>query len=89
MWRLYVGGLLTGFAIGGAACWLIALFLVPESSRGNLLINPLFPWAILLCFVLAGETVRVKCQKSLDTRASRNSNHEARSDPGSHSPSGN
>jgi len=59
MWRLYVGGLFTGFALGGAACWLAAASILPEGARGNLLINPLFPWAVLFAFVLAGETLRM------------------------------
>jgi hypothetical protein len=63
MWRLYVGGLCTGFAIGGAVCWLAVLSIVPESARGDLLINPFFPWAVLIAFVLAGETLRVKAKK--------------------------
>jgi len=64
MWRLYIGGLCTGFAIGGAVCWLAALSMAPESARGNLLINPAFPWLVLLAFVLAGgETLRVKAKR--------------------------
>lgn len=64
MWRLYVGGLCTGFAIGGAACWLAVLSVVPESARGYLLTNPLLPWAVLLAFVLAGETLRLKAKRA-------------------------
>jgi hypothetical protein len=60
MWRLYVGGLCTGFAVGGTACWLAVLSIVPESARGSLFINPFFPWAIFLAFVLAGETLRMR-----------------------------
>ena len=63
MWRLYVGGLCTGFAVGGAACWLAALAIVTESARDNLLANPFFPWVVLLAFVLAGETLRAKARK--------------------------
>ena len=63
MWRLYVGGLCTGFAIGGAVCWLAVLSIVPESARGSLLINPLFPWAVFLAFVLAGETLRMRVRR--------------------------
>ena len=66
MWRLYVGGFCTGFAVGGAVCWLVALSIIPESARGNLLINPLFPWAVLLAFVLAGETLRMKAKRIAD-----------------------
>jgi hypothetical protein len=57
MWRLYVGGLLTGFAIGGFVVWLIALMLVTEPSN-----NPFPFWMplVLLPFVLAGENLRVK-----------------------------
>jgi hypothetical protein len=63
MWRLYVGGLCTGFALGGVVCWLAVLSIVPESARGNLLINPFFPWGVLLAFVLAGETLRMKAKR--------------------------
>jgi len=63
MWRLYVGGLCTGFAIGAAVCWLVVLSLVPESARGDLLTNPLFPWAVLLAFALAGETLRMRARR--------------------------
>jgi hypothetical protein len=63
MWRLYVGGLCTGFAIGVAVCWLAVLSIVPESARDNLLINPFFPWAVCLAFVLAGETLRLKAKR--------------------------
>ena len=69
MWRLYVGGLCTGFAIGGAVCWLAVLSIVPESARGNLLINPFFPWAVLLAFVLAGETLRMKAKRIVEPPA--------------------
>jgi len=70
MWRLYVGGLCTGFAIGGAVCWLAVLSIVPESTRSNFLINPLFPWAALLAFVLAGETLRVRARRIADPNVS-------------------
>ncbi len=73
MWRPYVGGLCTGFAIGGAACWLAVLSIIPESDRGNLLINPFFPWAVFLAFVLAGETLRVRAKR---TAASPDRAHE-------------
>ena len=63
MWRLYVGGLCMGFAIGGAVCWLIAVLLAPESARGSLLVNPMFPWVVLLAFGLAGEALRRKGRK--------------------------
>lgn len=63
MWRLYVGGICTGIALGGAACWLAALAILPEPARANLLMNPFFPWAVLLAFVLAGETLRLKAQR--------------------------
>ena len=63
MWRLYVSGLCTGFALGGAVCWLAVLSIVPESTRGNLSSNPFFPWAVLLAFVLAGETLRLKAKR--------------------------
>ena len=63
MWRLYVGGLCTGFVVGGAAFWLAALAILPESTRGDILISPMFPWAVLLAFVLAGETLRMKAKR--------------------------
>ena len=69
MWRLYVGGLCTGFAIGGAVCWLVVLLILPESARGILLSNPLFPWSVLLAFVLAGETLRVKAKRIAEANA--------------------
>jgi hypothetical protein len=59
MWRLYVGGLLTGFAIGGSVVWVIALTMIPTESR------PFLPgWMplLLLPFVLAGENLRVKAK---------------------------
>jgi hypothetical protein len=62
MWRSYVGGLLTGVAVGGAASWLAVLSLVPAPDRDHLLVNPYFPWAALLAFALAGETLRVKAR---------------------------
>ena len=69
MWRLYVGGLCTGFAIGGAVCWLAVLSIVPESARGNLLMNPFFPWGVFLAFVLAGETLRIKAKRIAEPNA--------------------
>ena len=66
MWRLYVGGLCTGFAIGGAVCWLAILMILPESARSYLFANPLFPWAVLLAFALAGETLRLKARRILE-----------------------
>ena len=71
MWRLYVGGLCTWFAIGGAVCWLVVLMVVPESARGDLLTNPLFPWAVLLAFVLAGETLRMRAKRIAATSTAR------------------
>jgi len=62
MWRLYASGLCTGIAIGGAAGWLAAALIVPETARGYLVVNPLFPWAVLFAFVLAGETLRRKAK---------------------------
>ena len=78
MWRLYVGGLCTGFAIGGAACWLAVLSIVPESARGNLLINPLFPWAVFLAFVLAGETLRMRARRTGEPSAAPDQARELR-----------
>lgn len=69
MWRLYVGGLCTGFAIGGAVWWLAALSIVPEPARGYLLINPFFPWALLFAFVLAGENLRMKAKRNREPNA--------------------
>jgi hypothetical protein len=69
MWRLYVGGLCTGFALGGAVCWLAVLAILPESARGNLLSNPFFPWAVLLAFVLAGEALRIKASRIAEPNA--------------------
>jgi hypothetical protein len=63
MWRLYVGGLLTGFAIGGFAVWLAAWAIVPESARAH--IPPAVPLA-LLPFVLAGEKLRIRASKPPD-----------------------
>jgi hypothetical protein len=59
MWRLYVGGLLTGFAIGGFVAWLMAWGLAPESS-----LTPFPSWVplLLLPFVLAGENLRVNAK---------------------------
>jgi hypothetical protein len=68
MWRLYVGGLFTGFAIGGAVCWLFVLLIIPESARGYLLTNSAFPWMVLPAFVLAGENLRVKGKKNAASR---------------------
>lgn len=68
-WRLYVGGLCTGFAIGGAACWLAMLSILPESARGTFFINPLFPWAVLFAFVLAGETLRMRAKEKGEQNA--------------------
>lgn len=67
MWRSYVGGLCMGAALGGAACWLAALSVAPESARGDLLAVPLFPWAVLLAFALAGETLRAKAKRTART----------------------
>ena len=69
MWRLYVGGLCMGFALGGAACWLVVLLILPESTRGILLANPAFPWMVFLTFGLAGENVRIKAKKASEPDA--------------------
>ena len=60
MWRIYVGGLLTGFAIGGFAAWCAALYLVPETARYQI---PVWGPLVLLPFVLAGETLRIRGSK--------------------------
>ena len=59
MWRLYVGGLLMGFAIGGFVVWLWAWTMIDDSSR-----TFFPPWVplLLLPFVLAGENLRVKAK---------------------------
>jgi hypothetical protein len=59
MWRVYVGGLLMGFAIGGFAVWCAVLTLVPPSVRPHLTLFPL----MLLPFALAGETLRIRGSK--------------------------
>jgi hypothetical protein len=41
----------------------------PESARGNLLINPFFPWSVFLAFVLAGETLRVRAKRIAQSNA--------------------
>ena len=69
MWRLYAGGLCTGFAAGGAVGWLAALLVLPEAARGYLLVNPAFPWMVLLAFVLAGETMRMKAKRIAELKA--------------------
>jgi hypothetical protein len=60
MWRLYVGGILTGFAMGVFVGWLAVWSLLPESTR-----TQFAPWMplLLLPFVLAGETLRVRSKK--------------------------
>ena len=82
MWRLYVGGLCTGFAIGGAVCWLVALLILPEATRGSLLTNPAFPWMVLVAFVLAGENLRMKAKKTTGPRAGPPDPHLAGSGSG-------
>jgi hypothetical protein len=59
MWRIYVGGLLMGFAIGGFTVWCAVLTLVPPSVRSNLTLFPL----VLLPFALAGEALRIRASR--------------------------
>jgi len=63
MWRVYISGLLTGFAIGGFVVWCAALTIVPESAR-----DQVPPWGplVLLPFVLAGESLRIRFSKPPD-----------------------
>jgi hypothetical protein len=60
MWRSYVGGLFMGVAVGGALCWISALTILSGPARAQLVAVPMFPWAVLVAFALAGETLRVK-----------------------------
>jgi hypothetical protein len=62
MWRLYVGGLLMGIAIGGFLFWLAAWSIVPESARNDFAMYPL----LLLPFALAGENLRIKSKKNAE-----------------------
>jgi hypothetical protein len=62
MWRLYVGGLLTGFAIGGFVVWLAIWAIVSEPVRFQI---PSYAPLVLLPFLLAGETLRMRGQASL------------------------
>jgi len=60
MWRIYVGGLLTGIAIGGFVAWCVAWTIVPDSARAQISVAlPL----ILVPFVLAGERLRIRGSK--------------------------
>jgi hypothetical protein len=68
MWRIYVGGLLTGFAIGGFAALFAAWTMVPESARSQF---PAWGPLLLLPFVLAGETLRIRGSKAALTRNER------------------
>jgi hypothetical protein len=63
MWRLYVGGLLTGFALGGFVAWCAAWTIVPESARAQIPVSALL---FLLAFVLAGEKLRIRGSKPPD-----------------------
>jgi hypothetical protein len=62
MWRLYVGGLCTGFAVGGCALWLAASYVVSESAHANM---PSYGLLLLLPFVRAGEALRVAGGKAV------------------------
>jgi hypothetical protein len=56
-WRIYVGGLFTGFALGGFVAWCAAWAIVPQSARASL---PTPLPLVLLAFVLAGEQLRIR-----------------------------
>lgn len=60
MWRFYVGGMLTGFAMGGFVAWCVAWAIVPESARTQI---PVWVPLLLLPFVLAGEQLRIRGSK--------------------------
>jgi hypothetical protein len=60
MWRLYVGGLLTGFGIGVFVAWCVAWLIVPASAFAQI---PLAPPIMLTVFVLAGERLRIRGSK--------------------------
>lgn len=64
MWRIYVGGMLTGFGIGFFVAWLAAWTIAPESTQ--LLLSP-FWFMFPVLFVVAGERLRIRGSK-LDTR---------------------
>jgi hypothetical protein len=61
-WRIYVGGLLMGFAIGGFAVWCAAWTIVPPSARTHMGVIP----GLFLPFALAGETLRMRGSKPSD-----------------------
>ncbi len=60
MGRIYLSGLLTGFAIGGFVVWCAALAIVPESARAQV---PVWGPLVMLPFALAGETLRIRASK--------------------------
>jgi hypothetical protein len=62
MWRIYVGGLLMGFAMGFVV-WCAAWTIVPASARADLTLIP----ELLLPFALAGETLRIRGSNPPDT----------------------
>jgi hypothetical protein len=62
MWKIYVGGLLAGVAIGGFVVWLAAWVIVPESARAQV---PAWGPLVFLPFLLAGETLRIRGQARL------------------------
>jgi hypothetical protein len=64
VWRIHVGGLLTGVALGGFAAWCAAWTIVPEAARGQV---PAWGPLVLLPFLLAGETLRIRGSKCLQS----------------------
>ena len=60
MWRIYVGGLFTGFGIGIFVAWLAAWMIVPEPARAYL---GSFGFVLAAVWVLAGETLRIRGSK--------------------------
>jgi hypothetical protein len=63
MWRIYAGRLLMGFAMGGFVAWCAAWAIVPESARARV---PVWAPLVLLPFLLAGETLRIRGSKPSD-----------------------
>jgi hypothetical protein len=60
MWRLYMGGLLTGIGIGLFVAWCAAWTIVPESARAQI---PIAPAVLLFVLVAAGENLRLRGRK--------------------------
>jgi hypothetical protein len=68
MWRIYVGGLFTGFYIGGWAVWFAAWTIVPESARAEV---PAWVPLLMFPFLITGETLRIRGRKTLLTETAR------------------